>query len=76
MISADPTNKLGIGTSEVTLTNAIGLLFDRMALGICPYRSKVTSNYTAIADFWNEYHHMLVNYILDSNYSMVAFFND
>ena len=76
MISADPTNKLGIGTAEVTLTNAIGLLFDRMALGICPYRSKVTSNYTAIADFWNEYHHMLVNYILDSNYSMVAFFND
>ena len=76
IISADPTNKLGIGTSEVTLTNAIGLLFDRMALGICPYRSKVTSNYTAIADFWNEYHHMLVNYILDSNYSMVAFFND
>lgn len=76
MITADPTNKLGIGTEAVTLTNAIGLLFDRMALGICPYRSKVTSNYTAIADFWNEYHHMLVNYILDSNYSMVAFFND
>lgn len=75
-IAADSTNKLGIGTSAVSLTNAIGLVFDRMALGICPYRSKVTSNYTAIADFWNEYHHMLVNYILDSNYSMVAFFND
>lgn len=75
-IAADSTNKLGIGTASVTLTNAIGLVFDRMALGICPYRSKVTSNYTAIADFWNEYHHMLVNYILDSNYSMVAFFND
>lgn len=75
-IAADSTNKLGIGTQSVSLTNAIGLIFDRMALGICPYRSKVTSNYTAIADFWNEYHHMLVNYILDSNYSMVAFFND
>ena len=76
MISGDPTNKLGIGTEQVSLTNAIGIVFDRMALGICPYRSKVTSNYTAIADFWNEYHHLLVNYILDSNYSMVAFFND
>ena len=75
-IAADSTNKLGIGTQSVSLTNVIGLVFDRMALGICPYRSKVTSNYTAIADFWNEYHHMLVNYILDSNYSMVAFFND
>ena len=75
-IAADPTNKLGIGTQAVSLTNAIGIVFDRMALGICPYKSKVTSNYTAIADFWNEYHHLLVNYILDSNYSMVAFFND
>ena len=76
MIAADPTNKLGIGIEQVSLTNAIGIVFDRMALGICPYKSKVTSNYTAIADFWNEYHHLLVNYILDSNYSMVAFFND
>ena len=75
-ISADPTNKLGIGTTSLSLKNAIGIVFDRMALGICPYKSKVTSNYTAIADFWNEYHHLLVNYILDSNYSMVAFFND
>ena len=75
-ISEDPTNKLGIGTNSVSLKNAIGIVFDRMALGICPYKSKVTSNYTAIADFWNEYHHLLVNYILDSNYSMVAFFND
>lgn len=76
MISADSNNKLGIGTSAVTINNAIGIIFDKMALGICPFRSKVTSNYTAIADFWNEYHHMLVNYILDTNYSMVAFFND
>jgi len=75
-IGADSNNKLGIGTDAVELSNAIGIVFDRMALGICPYKSKVTSNYTAIADFWNEYHHMLVNYILDSNYSMVAFFND
>lgn len=76
MISADANNKLGIGTEAVTLNNVIGLVFDRMALGICPFRSKVTSNYTAIADFWNQYHHLLVNYILDSNYPMVAFFND
>lgn len=75
-IAADSTNKLGIGTSAVELDNCIGLLFDKMALGVCPYRSKVTSNYTAIADFWNEYHHMLVNYIIDSNYPIVAIFND
>lgn len=75
-IGADSNNKLGIGTEAVELSNCIGILFDRMALGICPFKSKVTSNYTAIADFWNEYHHLLVNYLLDANYPMVAIFND
>lgn len=73
MISADSTNKLGIGTSAVTVENVIGVIYDRRAMGLCPYKSKVTSNYTAIADFWNEYHHQLVNYILDANYNIVAF---
>jgi hypothetical protein len=45
-------------------------------MGICPFKQKVTSSYTAIADFWNQYHHTLVNYILDSNYPMVAFIVD
>lgn len=72
-IGADSHNKLGIGTSAVELDNVIGVVYDSRAMGICPFKSKVTSNYTAIADFWNEYHHQLVNYILDANYNIVAF---
>jgi hypothetical protein len=72
-IAADATNKLGIGTDAVNLSNIIGVLYDHRAMGICPYRTKVTTNYTASADFWNEYHHVLTNYILDANYPIVVF---
>lgn len=72
-IAADASNKLGLGTEAITLTNIIGVMYDHRAMGICPYRTKVTTNYTASADFWNEYHHVLANYILDSNFPIVVF---
>lgn len=75
-ISADTDNKLGIGTSAFTADNVIGLAFDRKALGLCPYKRKVTSSYTAISDHWNEYHHLMMNALLDANYNIVAFVLD
>ena len=75
-LAADPTNKLGIGTEAVKISNVIGLLFDRKAIGITIYKEKMTSNYTASADFWNEYLHALTNQIIDSDYPMVAFILD
>ena len=71
--SADATNKLGLGVEAVTLNNIIGVVFDRRALGICAFREKMTTNYTASADFWNEYLHLLINFILDTDYNIVAF---
>lgn len=75
-ISADTNNKLGIGVEEFNVKGVIGIVYDYRAMGICPFRTKVTSNYTASADFWNQYHHQLVNYILDSNFNMVSFVLD
>ena len=75
-ISADATEKLGIGSAAVTINNAIALVKDRRSMGICLYKEKVTSSYTACADFWNEFTNILVNYILDTNYSLVAFILD
>lgn len=71
--SADTTNKLGLGVEEVTLNNIIGVVFDKRALGICAFREKMTTNYTASADFWNEYLHLLINFILDTDFNIVAF---
>lgn len=75
-ISADTNNKIGIGTEGYETNGVICLLFDYKALGVCPYRRKVTGSYTASADFINEYHHLLVNMILDANYNIVAFIID
>lgn len=75
-IAADPNNKLGIGTEEYTKSGIVGLMFDYKALGISLQRNKVTSSYTACADFWNQFHHELVNYLLDSSYAIVAFIMD
>ena len=75
-LAADANHKLGIGTSEYSKAGFVGLLFDPMAIGLCLRRSKVTSSYTASADFWNTFNHTLVNYILDTSYGMVAFIMD
>lgn len=75
-ISADAQNKLGLGTEAFAKKGVIGVVYDYRAMGICPYRTKVTSNYTASADFWNQYHHQLVNYILDANFNIVSFVLD
>lgn len=75
-ITADATNKLSIGIEAYNTTNVIGLMYDNLALGICPYKRKTTSSYTASADFWNEFLHIICNYWLDSSYGMVAFMLD
>lgn len=75
-IAADADNKLGVGTDAVTIPYVIAVAYDHRAMGLCPHRTKVTTNYTASADFWNEWHHQLVNYILDANYKIVAFVVD
>lgn len=75
-LAADANHKLGIGTSEYKKDGFVALLFDPMAIGMCLRRNKVTSSYTACADFWNTFNHELVNYILDTSYGMVAFIMD
>lgn len=76
MIAADPDDKLGIGTSAFTQSGVVAIAFDRWALGINPYKSKVTTQYTAIGDYFNEFHHTLAGTILDRAYPMVSFYID
>lgn len=74
-VSADKTNKLGIGKDAVELSDVIGFLWDRKALGYCVFREKMTSNYTSCADFWTDWLHYLTNQLVNSDYPMVAFIN-
>ena len=76
-ISADASNKLGIGTEAYSASNVIGFMFDRLAIGIAERTAnKTTSSYTASADFWNMFTHVALNAWVDSSYSMVAFIVD
>lgn len=74
MVAADPDNKLGIGTSAFTHTGTVALIFDRYALGVNPYKRKVTHQYTAVGDYYNEFNHTLMGTILDKAYPMVSFY--
>lgn len=74
-VKANDAAKIGQST-KYEKSGVIGLMFDKSAIGICLRRSKVTSNYTASADFWNTYYHELFDHIIDSSYSIVAFIAD
>ena len=74
-VKANEAEKIGQST-KYEKSGVIGLMFDKSAIGICLRRSKVTSNYTASADFWNTYYHELFDHIIDSSYGIVAFIAD
>ncbi len=74
-VKANDAAKIG-QSSKYEKSGVLGLMFDKSAIGICLRRSKVTSNYTASADFWNTYYHELFDHIIDSSYSIVAFIAD
>lgn len=75
-LAADANNKLGIGTEAVDLPYCIGLAFDRKSLGIYGYDTEVTSSNTGSARFWTNFFHKNNNYVLDSDYNIVAFMVD
>lgn len=76
-LTANAATKVGLtvpeGDTGVQLTNIIGCLYDRYAMGISLDKKKVTTSYTAVQDKWNTYHHILINYIIDDNFPIVAF---
>lgn len=71
-------DKLGIGLKSKAYQHSycVGLLFDYMALGICPFRERTTTGYTASGDFWNTFHFVDLNLLLDKRYNMVSFWLD
>lgn len=76
-LTAASATKVGLtvpeGDTGVTLSNIIGFLYDRYAIGISLDKKKVTTSYTASQDKYNTYHHNIINYIIDDNFPMVAF---
>lgn len=59
---------------NVTLTGIMGVMFDRDAMAVANMDRRVTTNYNAKAEFWNEWHKMDAQYILDLDENIVVFF--
>lgn len=62
------------GGKEVDITGVLGVMFDRDALGVCNLDRRVTTNYNAKAEFFNNYYKFDAGYFNDTNENFVVFF--
>lgn len=59
---------------DVEITGVLGVMFDRDALGVCNLDRRVTTNYNAKAEFFNNYYKFDAGYFNDTNENFVVFF--
>jgi len=62
------------GGNSVDVTGVLGVMFDRDALGVCNTDRRVTTNYNAKAEFFNNYFKFDAGYFNDTNENFVVFF--
>lgn len=60
--------------TDVSITGVLGVMFDRDALGVCNLDRRVTTNYNAKAEFFNNYYKFDAGYFNDTNENFVVFF--
>ena len=58
----------------VEISGVLGVMFDRDALGVCNLNRRVTTNYNAKAEFFNNYYKFDAGYFNDTNENFVVFF--
>lgn len=59
---------------QVDASGILGVMFDRDALGVNNYNRRVTTNYNAKAEFWNNWYKMDAQYFNDTNENFVVFY--
>lgn len=62
------------GGKDVEISGVLGVMFDRDALGVCNLDRRVTTNYNAKAEFFNNYYKFDAGYFNDTNENFVVFF--
>lgn len=73
----DHTSAISIKTSgnhDINISGVLGVMFDRDALGVCNLDKRVTTNYNAKAEFFNNYYKFDAGYFNDTNENFVLFF--
>lgn len=67
-------NIMESGGKAVKISGVLGVMFDRDALGVCNLDRRVTTNYNAKAEFFNNYYKFDAGYFNDTNENFVVFF--
>lgn len=60
--------------ANVSISGVLGVMFDRDALGVTNLDKRVTTNYNAKAEFFNNYYKFDAGYFNDTNENFVVFF--
>lgn len=71
------TSKISIkmpDNNSIAVSGILGVMFDRDALGVCNKDRRVTTNYNAKGEFWNQWAKFDCEYFNDSNENFVVFF--
>ena len=71
------TSEINVKTATghtVNCDGILGVIFDRDALGVSNVSRRITSNYNAKAEFWNEWHKFDAGYFNDLSENCVVFY--
>ena len=60
--------------NTIVVNGILGVMFDRDALGVCNKDRRVTTNYNAKGEFWNQWSKFDCEYFNDTNENFVVFF--
>lgn len=62
------------GTAEIVAGGILAIMYDHDAMGVCNTDRRVTTNYNAKAEFYNNYYKFDASYFNDLNENFVVFF--
>lgn len=75
--SFEHTSKIDVKSASgasISISGVLGVMFDRDALGVTNLDKRVTTNYNAKAEFFNNYFKFDAGYFNDTNENFVVFF--
>ena len=64
----------GDTTKDIVVTGILAIMYDRDSMGVCNSDRRVTTNYNAKAEFYNNYYKFDASYFNDLNENFVVFY--